>query len=109
MHPINETNDNSFIIMKKNWKIMVILFLLGEVAFVQLHAQSNEAEGTQSNSAVSTPVVPATPPAPIHQADNGVKPEYVVRPTSYRHFSPHDLGNLLIPIVSVVVVFGAIV
>jgi Domain of unknown function (DUF6249) len=100
--------------MKKICKILTLILLVGAGTCASLRAQTNEAEEADTNnvtSAPATPVAPVPPQVPVHHAEtreNRVnqtpRVEYVPRDSVI-----HDLEKLLVPIVSVVVIFGAIV
>lgn len=99
-------------IMKKTCKTLAVLLMLCVGTIAQLHAETNEANETSSNSTAVAPPAPVAPPPVIHltrpeenRPTHEVRPQVVVRQT----FSPRDLEKILVPTVSVVAVFASIV
>ena len=97
--------------MKKICKILTVILLVGAGTCASLRAQTNEAEEPDTNNATSVPAAPAAPQAPARRAEaseNSVN--YAPRVESVPRASViRELEHILVPLVSVVVVFGAIV
>jgi Domain of unknown function (DUF6249) len=112
-----ETNEKNPEIMKKIFKILTIILLVGAGTCASLRAQTNEGDEADTNNTASAPAAPTTPAAPAAPQAPARHPEAsenIVDHTPRVEYVPrnnviHDLENLLVPIVSVVVVFGAIV